>query len=233
MNVSNLEFRRRALATAGDVTSGEVDRLNGGGLYRRAPIEAAGYLSDRNLHGHEEYDLGVRLRAAGGKLLRLDRPFVDHYGHSGDAYQLLWQRWRTRYLCGVGEVLRGAIGRPHFRLVVRELREFYLWLAVYAWLLSIGALALFAPSTPMAVAGIAFLVLLPVITMSVRRNSLDIGTYSVVAWVLHAAGMVRGLLQRRVPPAKWIDSRVLQRTPPGPPPRIGERVHARVPDPAS
>ena len=49
--------------------------MNGGGLYRRSAIEQTGYLSDRNLHGYEEFDLGIRLRDAGWQLHRLDRRF--------------------------------------------------------------------------------------------------------------------------------------------------------------
>ena len=219
MNVANLEFRRRMLARTSDLDAGEVDRLSGGGIYRRSAVEAAGYLSDRNLHGHEEYDLGLRLRSSGFKLLRLDRPFVDHYGHAGDAYGLLWRRWKTRYLCGVGEVLRAAAGTPHLWTLVRELRELHLWLAVYAWVFLILGLALFAPTTAIAVAGIAFLVSLPVLTMSFRRNSLELGLYSVVAWLLHAAGTARGFFHPRIPPTQWIESRVVQHTPPKNQPR--------------
>ncbi|WP_413243246.1 glycosyltransferase family 2 protein, partial [Pseudomonas ogarae] len=80
---------------------GEIDRLNGGGLYRRTAIEQVGYLSDRNLHGYEEFDLGVRLRASGWRLHRLDRSFVRHFGHAINAYALLVRRWKSGYLRGI------------------------------------------------------------------------------------------------------------------------------------
>ena len=46
--------------------TGDIDRMNGGGLYRRSAIEKAGYLSDRNLHGHEEFDLASGCAALAG-----------------------------------------------------------------------------------------------------------------------------------------------------------------------
>ncbi|WP_447476566.1 glycosyltransferase family 2 protein, partial [Escherichia coli] len=72
MNVDNLEFTRRVRRVSPENRTGSIDRMNGGGLYRRAAIAEAGYFSDRNLHGYEEFDLGVRLRSLGWELHRLD-----------------------------------------------------------------------------------------------------------------------------------------------------------------
>ena len=62
LNTQSLEYRERAARNPTHLRPGEVDRLDGGGLYRRIAIEEAGFLSDRNLHSYEEFDLGVRLR---------------------------------------------------------------------------------------------------------------------------------------------------------------------------
>ena len=206
VNVVNLEFRRRALRGAVDLVPGEVDRLSGGGLYRRAAVESVGHFSDRNLHGHEEFDLGVRLRAAGWGLHRLPIPFVDHHGHVLGGYRLLWRRIRSRYLDGSGEVLRAAIGRPHLRAVLRDLPELRLWTAVLlGWCAAAAALAIM-PGIPMlGVIGLA-LAVLPVAAMSLRYRSLPLGLYAVVAWNAHAFGMLRGVLAPRRPPGERIAS---------------------------
>lgn len=213
MNVENLEFTRRTQRTAPENAAGPADRLNGGGLYRREAIEQAGYFSDRNLHGYEEFDLGVRLRHAGWTLFRMDRPFVQHFGHTMNAYRLLVRRWQSKYLRGVGEVLRAAFGKAHFANLLAELRELRLWALVYAWwLVMIGVLVL-VPDKGLAL-GIDLLLLLAVVgIMSLRYASLRLGLYAVVAWFFHAAALPLGFFHPRRPPADWIESRVLHAPP--------------------
>jgi len=52
LNRESLEYRERGLRSAAHLSPGEVDRLDGGGLYRRCAIEESGYFSDRNLHSY-------------------------------------------------------------------------------------------------------------------------------------------------------------------------------------
>lgn len=219
-NVINLEFKRRELRGARDLRPGPVDRLNGGGLYRRAAIEAAGYFSDRNLHGYEEFDLAVRIRAAGWSLHRLAVPFVDHHGHTVSGYTLLWRRYRSRYLFGIGEVLRGAIGRPHLAQTLRDLPEIRLWLGVYAgWALALAALL--ALPIPLSLVAVLVLALLPVAALSLRYRSAALGVYAFVSWNAHAVGLMLGFLRARKPPGGWIDSDVADGRPAPPAPPAG------------
>jgi glycosyltransferase involved in cell wall biosynthesis len=104
--VSNLEFEQRNKRHDPDGRAGPVTRLNGCGVYRRTAIESIGHLTDRNLHGGEELDLGARLHARGWTLAKLDRPAVDHHGHTGNAYLLLLRRIVTRNSCATGELVR-------------------------------------------------------------------------------------------------------------------------------
>jgi glycosyltransferase involved in cell wall biosynthesis len=208
-NVLNLEFARRRKHSARDRKPGDVDRLNGGALYRREAIESVSYLSDRNLHAYEEFDLGVRLRAAGWTLHRLPVPFVDHYGHVIGAYRLLWRRFTTRYLYGVGEVVRGSVGRPHFTKTLTDLPEIRLWCAVYGgWLAAVIAL-LAAPTTSVMALILAALILCPIAAQSLRHRSLALGFYMFAAWNAHAIGMALGFMRPRVPPDAWIESSIL------------------------
>lgn len=211
-NLVSLEFKRREQRKARDLRPGPVDRLNGGGLYRRAAVESAGFFSDQNLHGYEEFDLAVRMRAAGWSFHRLAVPFVDHHGHTLGGYALLWRRYRSRYLFGIGEVLRGAVGRPHFAQTVRDLPEIRLWLAVYAgWLIGFAVLAAMPfPTSLLIVVGLA---LLPIVAVGLRYRSLALGLYALVSWNAHAIGMALGFLRPRRPPGGWIASEILDGRP--------------------
>lgn len=213
LNDSSLEYRERAARNAAHLSPGEVDRLDGGGLYRRRAIEEAGYLSDRNLHAYEEFDLAARLRSRGWKLWRIPADSVTHYGHDAPPYKLLMRRWRSRYVCGSGEILRASIGKPSQRLVLRGLRELRIYAAVLAWwavLLSIPLWPLTAAGRAGAFAGLA---LAPFAVMAWRKHSLERAVYSVVSWCFNAAGMARGLLAPRRPAREPIPSIVVHEPP--------------------
>jgi glycosyltransferase involved in cell wall biosynthesis len=212
MNRTSLEYIRRGRRISPENLPGPIDRMNGGGLYRRSAIEQVGYLSDRNLHGYEEFDLGVRLRAQGWRLHRLDRGFVRHFGHALNAYALLIRRWRSGYLQGIGELLRAAIGQPQWKQLVQDLPELRLWAAVYAWLIAMAVLPFITarPATGLAID--AGLVGAAIGLMSLRQRSVVLGCYAVVAWLFHAAALPVGFFQRRQPPEAWIDSRLVRDT---------------------
>jgi glycosyltransferase involved in cell wall biosynthesis len=206
MNTSSLEYLARIERGLGHMHAGEVDRLDMGGLYRRAAIEQAGYFSDRNLHSYEEFDLAVRLRVKGWKLWRIGVDAVRHYGHDAPAYQLLVGRWRSRYICGLGEVVRAAWGQPHMKLVLTGVRELRLYVGVLVWWLVLVAL-LFAPITWMLrVEAFALLAMTPLLLMLWRKRSLRKAMFSVVSWCFNAAGLVRGLLASQRPARQAVDS---------------------------
>ncbi|MCA6125694.1 glycosyltransferase family 2 protein [Bradyrhizobium sp. WSM 1704] len=210
MNDTSLEYVRRGRRVSPENRTGAIDRMNGGGLYRREAIEQVGYLSDRNLHGYEEFDLGVRLRARGWTLHRLDRSFVRHFGHAVNAYALLVRRWKSGYLRGIGELLRAAFGKPQWKQLVQELPELKLWAAVYLWLAAMVVLPFLTTPPALGLAIDAALIAGIVALMSVRQRSLSLGLYAVVAWLFHAAALPLGFFQGRKAPAAWIDSRVVQ-----------------------
>ena len=210
LNTESLEYRERGLRAAAHLSPGEVDRLDGGGLYRRRAIEESGYFSDRNLHSYEEFDLGVRLRALGWKLWRLPVDAVTHYGHDASPYQLLMRRWRTGYVCGLGELVRAAVGQPRMRLVLRDMRELRIYSAVLAWWLALLSIPLWPLPAPARLACFTALASTPVLVMLWRKRSLSRAMYSVASWCFNAAGLVRGLLHRRRAPRGPIPSRILR-----------------------
>ena len=213
LNNESMEYRERGLRAAAHLSPGEVDRLDGGGLYRRRAIEEAGYFSDRNLHGYEEFDLAVRLRSRGWKLWRIPVDAATHYGHDLPPYRLLLRRWHARYVRGAGELLRGALGQPHMRLVLRGMRELRIYAGVLLWW-AVLASVLFWPLSLVA-RGAVFVALAaaPYLLMLWRKRSASRALYSVVSWCFNAAGLALGLVQRRRPPKGPIPSRVLHEPP--------------------
>ncbi len=207
----NFEYVKRAARDDPDRRPGIVTRLDCGGVYRRAAIETVGYFTDRNLHGTEELELGVRLRAKGWTLARINRPAIDHYGHTGDAFRLLHRRWTSQMAFSVGEVLRSSLGQPHFQRFLRQAKgELFLLAAVHAWWLCLLATPFIIGGPLLAGGVIATLGLTPFAVMSVRCHSISLGIYSVTAWKVYALGIWPGLLQRRVDPTEWITSTTIR-----------------------
>lgn len=207
----NAEYAKRASARDPDRRPGEVNRLDCGGVYRREAIEAVAYMGDRNLHGGEELELGVRLRALGWRLARIDLPAIDHYGHTGNPYALLRRRWATGFAFSTGEILRATFGTGAFPLALRKLRwELFLFVAVHGWWLALIAAPFLIHGLLAAVMSIAALALLPFVAMSLRCRSASLGLYSVAAWNVYAAGLWPGLWRPRLDPGRWIPSAVIR-----------------------
>lgn len=208
MNTHSLEYIARMERASGHMKPGKVDRLDMGGLYRREAIEQTGFFSNRNLHSYEELDLAVRLRSAGWGLWRLPHDAVRHYGHDAPPYSLLMRRWKSGYICGLGEVLRNAWGQPHFQLVLNDVRELRLYGAVMAWWL---AIVLCIIMLPLGWKGLgAVLLLMPVALMAVRKRSIAKGIFSVVSWNFNTAGLLRGLLKTPRKPIAAVQANILQ-----------------------
>ncbi len=205
-NTTSLEFqiRERNDREKGSVISGDVDRLDCGGLYRVAAIESVGWFADRNLHAFEEYELGARLRTASWRLARLGVHAVDHHGHSTGGYRLLWRRIRSGYAGGAGEVLRAAMVGPHRRAVLTGFSNLrHAAVVVLWWLVLLGLLL----SGRFVAAAIALLV--PVAFLSWRRGGFTYGVYSMATWNVIAIGLIQGLWRRRLPPGQSIPSRTI------------------------
>lgn len=204
------EIRARAVAQDRNWTAGVVDRLDCGGLYRTDAVRQVGWFADRNLHAFEEFELAARLLAGGWKLARIDVPAVDHYGHQMSGYKLLLRRMRSGYSGAPGEVLRGALGRPHLPVVLKRLSHVRTGFAVIAWWLLL-LIALLSGHGWVLLA----LVALPVAFLSWRRGSLRLGIYSLTAWNVSALGLLAGFFRRRVGPDRPLAARELTPTQPG------------------
>lgn len=209
VNTSSIEFELRARndRIKGSAVAGEVDRLDCGGLYRVRAVRSVGYFADSNLHAFEEFELGARLRAAGWKLSRIDAPAVDHHGHSMGGYRLMLRRLRSGYAGGPGEVIRAALGKPHFGLVLRDFAQLRYSLAVIGWwAVLLLLLALGAWPAALAIAA------LPLGFLSWRRGSVRLGLYSLATWNVIAIGFLQGLARARRAPDAPLAARDITRT---------------------
>ena len=206
MNTRSLEYLARVERATGHMEAGEVDRLDMGGLYRRAAVEQTGYLSDRNLHSYEEFNLAVRLRAKGWKLWRIDTDSVRHHGHDAPPYSLLMRRWRSRYICGLGEVVRAAWGEPHLRLVLTGVRELRLYAAVLGWWVLLLSFLMAPLPWALRAGAFALVAAAPVLLMAWRKRSVGKAVFSVVSWCFNTAGLVRGLMAPQRSASSPIDS---------------------------
>jgi hypothetical protein len=209
MNLSSPEYRARHAQWA-ELNSGPSSRLDGGGLYRRSAIEAAGYFSDRNLHSYEEFDLAARLRSLGWSLWRIPVDAVSHYGHETPPYQLLQRRWRSRYLWGLGELLRASTDGNRLQLVLQEVKELRIYAAVLLWWAVLLSIPFWPVSAFFALTTGAIAITAPVGLMTWRKHSFQSGLYAVVSWCFNAAGLVCGVLRQQIPAQRAIDSHMLQ-----------------------
>ncbi|MGL6363393.1 glycosyltransferase family 2 protein [Aeromonas veronii] len=187
------EFKSRKQRINQIYPLGESRWLCGGGLFRRSAIEQIGYLTNRNLHGYEEAELGIRLRQAGYRLERLDVPFFFHTSHTMDSLALIRYRWRMGYLFASGELVRSAWGQPYFREVLLVIRSellfgLYLLTLLFCVLLFVAGLPFWLPLlalTPLC----GFIAL-----KWLKNRSLQDALRSVMNLSIYAAGLVRGLL---------------------------------------
>jgi glycosyltransferase involved in cell wall biosynthesis len=211
MRVENLEFeaRVRRQHRREPKQAADVDCLSGGGLYRRAAIEDVGYLSDRNLHSFEEYELGARLRAKNWRIVRLPDHAADHYSYSMRTYPLLWSRVRSGYILGIGELLRSSLACGYLKAVLFELNALRVAVGVWLYWAAVALIYILITSDRLATSFILFALLLPPIAMSVRNRSLKLGFHSVLLWYVSAIGLVIGFARSRMSPRQRVESRLI------------------------
>ena len=210
MNTESLEYISRMERASGHMQAGVVDRLDMGGLYRRTSIQQAGYFSNRNLHSYEEYDLGMRLRSAGWQLHRLDIHSVKHYGHDADPYLLLLKRWKSGYICGLGEVVKAALFKPHFAILIKEVRELKLYLLTLAWLILTTILLMLSIYNLLFLPVMLGVFVAPMLLMALKKRSLKKALFSVISWSFNALGLIRGLTGAQTSPTDLIKIKVIK-----------------------
>lgn len=208
---SALEYRERLRRPNSDTRPGFAQMLAGLVVYRMAALGQDGYFMDRNLKSQEELDAGLRLRARGWRLRILPLANVWHFGHADPSLHLHLRRWRSQMSDGWGQLLRAAVVRARrpadltSSLVACRFQLVTIGWWTLLWIL----LALAASGHPLGVlAPITFA--LPFVALLVRKRELERVLHSFVGWNITAAGLLRGLASRRVPPRTPLPSIVLQ-----------------------
>ncbi|MCE7587206.1 glycosyltransferase [Vibrio fluvialis] len=199
------EFKSRKQRLHQIYPLGDCHHLAGGGLYRKSAIDHIGYLTNRNLHAYEEAELGMRLHQAGFKLRRLDVPYFHHTSYVMSTFALLRHRWRSRYLCASGELLKTSWGKPHFVQAVSTVKNELIF-ALY--LLGVAFALLFLPWSWF---GLALQPLAAFFTLKVVKNrSLRDAAQSVINLSVFSAGLIRGLGAALKDPATAPENRVIR-----------------------
>lgn len=190
--VNNM-FDRHRVQTKPSAQAGEVAYLNGGGLYRKAAIDALGYFAHRYLPAFEEAELGLRLQQAGWRLMRLALPAVSHTGHDEKTAAMFVRMWRNGYARANGLLLKSAY-RGGFLKPAILLNRFPLLL------LSLFTLMLSAPLLPLlaSLAGLGWLGLF--ILLLLKKRHLSDAAFSFFYWHYNLAGLIHGLCTP-LPPA--------------------------------
>lgn len=189
----------------------QVPVLGGGGLYRRAAIEQVGYLSNRWLSAFEEAELGVRLRAAGYRLVRLADAAVTHSGHNEDSLQMLLRLWRNRRIQASGMFLRGAVGRAWLADALRLCWFVFAAPLLYGGALVLALLAMAAglPAAPAAGGSLLAAWAGSWALLAWRKRSAREALLALLAWHLYFLGGLRGFLRRPPDPREPIRARIL------------------------
>ena len=170
-----------------------VDYLATLAFYRRdALLEAGGY--DTRLSSEEDFELGLRLRAAGCELRALGMLAARHWSAPRPSFGELARRWRTGLCLGQGQVLRLYLGRPGFAVLLRRQALYLATLGM--WVLGLAALsAALAGAGARALAAWALLPLAVLAVMALRKRSPRLALHALLAWTLNGLGLVVGLFR--------------------------------------
>jgi glycosyltransferase involved in cell wall biosynthesis len=127
--VDELPDHPLGLREVGGQRAWALPHTGGAAVYRRAALEQVGQFNPY-LRSDEEPELALRLRARGWEILALDRPSVIHRQPVSAGLSALLARRRRGLFLGSGQVVRARLGRPGFRLLLRERGYFLAPLAV-------------------------------------------------------------------------------------------------------
>jgi glycosyltransferase involved in cell wall biosynthesis len=211
MNLDSLEFKKRSEKKHANLSAGSVNSLDMGGLYRKEALVDVGYFTNRNLNSYEEFELGSRLKTAGWKLLRMDRPSIKHYGHTMEAFKLLLKRWQSGYIFGIGELLCSAYRQPHFFFIIKNMKQLKLYVTYIIWWFVMTVSLISAITNGWDFMIFIMLFLTPFVGMIIKKKSFYSGIYSVIASNLNAIGLCVGVFKKqRLAPSSIVNFTVIK-----------------------
>ncbi|NDJ76224.1 MAG: glycosyltransferase [Chloroflexi bacterium] len=176
-----------------------VDVPHGGGaaLYRRAVLDLVGPFNPQ-LYSDEEPELCLRIRSAGFRVVRLERPFVYHYSDPRQRITTLLRRRRRRLYLGFGQNIRLHLRDSLLAPYIRE-RGFGL-LPGLLLIIALGSLAVAPPKHRRAWETGWLLVGGTGLTVdAVRRGSLYASVFAFIQKLIILEGTVRGFFLPTLP----------------------------------
>jgi len=156
-------------------------------VYRAAALEAVGGFVPW-LESEEDADLGLRLRRAGGRLVRIGPGGVHRSGPRGGLDET-FRRYRAGLYFGQGRVVRLRWGGP---LAAATLARQWLYLAVILlWLGAAAGVWVWPPA-----AALPLLLVLAGAAVAARKGSARAAAVSLVTWHVMAWGLLVGLARK-------------------------------------
>ena len=190
----------------------DVPWFQGAALIRRSVLEQAGTFNPV-LRSEEESELSTRIRAAGYRIVCLDRAVATHPASTGNPIgDILARRRRGLYL-GFGQVLK-LHGAAPSRLEYLRRRAFWIppALAVVGALLALAASLRSRSRTPLLAAGAVGSVLAA--QLAHRKGGMLHATASLATRTAILEGTIRGIVLPAHPPPEFTPAfRVLREAP--------------------
>lgn len=173
--------------------------IGGAAMYRREALEKVGGFNPYII-SREEYELGIRLRRAGYRLLRLPEQICTNYSVPLNTWEYLFHKLRSRMFSGYGQILRYHVKDG---LLMEVLKEGYL----SSFLGFLSAIVIVGLGLLLGDIRFYFFVLLAacifVVLRAIQMRSLRRVVMGIIIRVLTLYGIVRGFLKRPGSPADY------------------------------
>jgi cellulose synthase/poly-beta-1,6-N-acetylglucosamine synthase-like glycosyltransferase len=179
----------------------EVAHGGGAAAYRRSVLDQVGSFNPY-LFSDEEPELCLRIRHAGYRIVRLDRPIADHYSDPSGAISTLFGRRRRNLYLGPGQALRIHLGSGLLFPYARE-RGFGL-LPVVGLLLGVATLGMsLIFRQPRWMASWLGVIAALFTADAARKRSLHRALFTMVQRLVFAEGTVKGFIGSPADPSRF------------------------------
>jgi GT2 family glycosyltransferase len=173
-------------------------KIGGAALYRRSVLIQVGTFNPY-LYSDEEPELSLRIRHAGYNILCLRHPIAYHYSDPSEAISTLFKRWRRNLWLGSGQSMRYHLNDELFWTYVKERGFGCLPALVLATGMMCILFTIILNHWSFFVLWLLLLILI-LIGMAFRKQSLYRVVYSVIQRLLVLDGTIRGFLIRPMKP---------------------------------
>lgn len=162
-------------------------------LYRRSALARVGGY-DARLNSEEDFELGMRLRAAGFRMRALAPLAAKHWSAPRPSFAEYGRRWRTGLCFGPGQALRHYAGRAGAGELLQRNAHYFAMLALYT-----AAPLAFVWGGRDALLGWAAVPAALLALMTFKKRSPRLALHALVTWTVMAAGLVVGFVRGGVP----------------------------------